>query len=244
MDAIEKNWEAIKSSIKMAVDLIKEFHINSSKLLPSLNALIPIIYYAYIKKLKIFEEKDKERIKKWLINSLLSGAFGGQSDTVLYLSKEAIDNSDGEGFPDSKIVEKIIIGTKGRKIPRVDKTILDKIKYGDDESYLLLFLIYPTDKINFNVLDKKGRPQQDHIFSYKELSDAGFTKEKIDDIGNIRFVSTYDNQSKQDKLFKEWIKNISDEERKLHLLPTENYWNNYEEFIGERKRLMLEKLKI
>jgi uncharacterized protein with ParB-like and HNH nuclease domain len=244
MEKIEQNWESIKDSIEKVVDLIKEFGINSGKLLPSLNALIPIIYYTYANKLKVLKEEDKEKIKKWLINALLSGAFSGQSDTALYLSKEAIDEAKSKEFPYQEIAERIATGTKGKKSVTVNENILNKIKYGDDESWLVLFLVYPYNKINFNALDKKGRPQQDHIFSQKELRAKRFNKEKIDDIGNIRLLSTYENQSKGSKPFKEWVENISEEERELHLLPDKKYWNDYEQFISERKKKMLEKIQI
>jgi uncharacterized protein with ParB-like and HNH nuclease domain len=243
LEKIEQNWESIKSSIKITVDLIKEFWINSHKLLPSVNALIPIIYYAYVKKLKIFNSIDKERIKKWLINALLSGVFGGQSDTVLYLSKKAIDdNAKSDAFPSKEIIREISEGTKGKKSAVVNENILNKIKYGDNKSYLVLFLIYPSNKINFKALDKRGRPQQDHIFSQNELRNANLSEEKINDIGNIRLVTTYENQSKGDKPFREWVENISEEERELHFIPPKEYWDSYEKFLARRKDMMLEKI--
>ncbi|MEN9914124.1 MAG: hypothetical protein RL528_869, partial [Bacteroidota bacterium] len=85
---IEKNWDAITNSIRIAVNLVSSFGYNRETL-TSNNSIIPIAYYLY--KIGATESyttstknlKDKEKIKKWLILVLVKRAFSGQPDNVL-----------------------------------------------------------------------------------------------------------------------------------------------------------------
>lgn len=244
IEDIENNWQRISKSIRATCDLLEKCEIKHKKLLPSYNAIIPLVYFIYkneIKGLGEFEKGiptlEKEKIRKWIYPILLSGVFGGQSDNVLYKTKEVINNHNENIFP-AKDLNKSIKSIKNFSI---SKEFLDKIKYNSTNSYLLLSLIYP--ELNFKPKSNENIPQQDHLFSKKELGDL-FKKEEIDNIGNIRYVGASENNWKKDMPFKNWIKTISLEEKEKHLIPEGNWnTNNYKEFIKERKKLMFEKVK-
>ena len=100
LNNLKKEWKLIESSITLCVDLIKDkLFLTSYKTITSNNALIPIIYWIYKNNFKGFGEtkncitnENINQIRIWLIKALLSGVFGGQSDTILYKCKEIIKN--------------------------------------------------------------------------------------------------------------------------------------------------------
>jgi len=108
---IEKNWDSITKSLKLAVQLVSSFGYDRETL-SSNNALIPIAYYLY--KIQAKDSfitsnsnlEDKKRIRKWLVLSLIKRAFSGQPDNVLRPIRELIQKEEQAEYPLDKIVDK------------------------------------------------------------------------------------------------------------------------------------------
>ena len=104
---IENEWINIVKSITIIVDLIdNKYRLSSNKVISSYNALIPLIYFVYKNKLSTVNNDNSILMKKWLIKILLNGIFGGQADTMLYISKNGIDKSEEKVFPFYEIIFK------------------------------------------------------------------------------------------------------------------------------------------
>jgi uncharacterized protein with ParB-like and HNH nuclease domain len=244
-EKIENNWLKICESITSVVDLIRdEFNIKNKKLLPSNNALIPIIYYSYStnkKSKSSFDEEDKKTIRNWLLNALLSGSFSGHSDNVIDKAKKTIDYLSPKRFPSKEIN----LAFKGmRQSTEVNKEIMKGISYRSPESYLLLYLIYPYNT-NFNPSSDANYPEQDHIFSHDEL-DKSYDEEQINRVGNLRLITSNANKVKSGTPYAEWIKKESEKELRLALIPDKpENWNikNYLDFVQKREEKILRKVK-
>lgn len=244
---IESNWGSINEKISTVIDLIRDnFKINNKKLLPSNNALIPLIYYSFKKNKKSisdFDEDDKKIIKNWLLNILLSGTFSGQSDNFLEKARKIIDeNISFDKFPAKAINAEF---ESLRKITEVNEAILGEISYRTTQSCLLLYLIYPYG-VNFKPSNNANYPQQDHIFSINELETFGYAASEINRIGNIRLVTSCANKRKLATPYKNWIETESPDEIKLTLIPDKpESWNltNYKSFVEKREQMILEKVK-
>jgi len=245
VEKIEDSWSRICKSVTCVVDLIRdEFNIKNRKLLPSNNALIPIIYYSYKTNKKSkdsFDDDDKKVIRNWLLNALLSGSFSGHSDNVIDKAKKTIDDLNPKKFPSKKIN---LAFKRMRQSTEVNKEILKGISYGAPESYLLLYLIYPFNT-NFNSSNDANYPEQDHIFSRDELKNS-YSKGEINRVGNLRLVTSYTNKRKSGTPYAEWIKKESAKELKLTLIPDKpEKWNvkNYLKFVEKREEKILKKVK-
>lgn len=247
-EKMEEKWSQITKSITSVVDLVRdEFSITDRYLLPSNNSLIPIAYYAQIKNKKSknsFDYEDKKIIKNWLVNGLLCGAFSGHSDTILDKAKKTIDESRSKSFPAEKINAEF---RALQRITQVNKDILKKIQYGDPESYLLLYLIYPFGTI-FKPSSEANYPEQDHIFSDHELrsSPSHYSPNEINRIGNLRLVTRNANRRKSKTPYDKWIKSEKKEELKLTLIPGKPAdWNveNYKEFVQKREEEIIKKIR-
>lgn len=240
-EEIEENWDEICKSITCIVDLVRDdFKITDRKLLPSNNALIPLIYYAHINGYKSsdsFTSGDTKRMRNWLLNALLAGSFSGHSDTAIEKARKIIDDAGSKKFPSTELN---LAFKELRQSTEVSQQVLNDISYGSPESYLLLYLLYPYST-NFKPSSDANYPEQDHIFSRKEL-EGKYGMSEINGVGNLRFITSYANKRKNGTPYSEWIQKESQEELKLALIPDEpKKWNvnNYKEFVKERKKLML-----
>ncbi len=244
----ENYWKKLSVSICLAREILRDkFHLTHKKLISSNNALIPIIYWLYTKEKKAIgserncvTEDDIILMRTWFIKALLSGVFGGQSDTILYKCKSAIDDASSN-FPSEQIEDRIKKETK--KIMKVTIDDINKIAYNSNNSHLILSLAYKS-AINFQPCLKSNIPEQDHIFSQDELKQAQKSDDEINTIFNIRYIGKAPNQSKSNKPFNKWIETQTEIDKATHLIP-KGAWdvNNYSEFIEQRKNLILDALK-
>ena len=249
---IKSRWDGIRMTLFLVRDLLKnEFRIGNKKLLSSFNALIPIAYWFSKRGMKAILTDSAENIenrriiKKWLVKALLSGAFGGQADSVLFKAKEAIDNNISSAIFPADEIERNIGTLKGRGM-KLDESIIDGFRYQSKESHLFLILCYGVG-IDFEPKIERHMPEQDHIFSKKELRDKGYASDSIDSIYNIRFVSLKDNRSKKDAPYGEWMDQLGDSSgwvREKHFIPDGDWTvEKYEEFLDARKKLLLRQLR-
>lgn len=251
IDDIEQNWEKIAKTIKLTISVAKDYGgLAASKLLPSKNALIPVVYFIYKNDFKMigdhssntFRLSEIEKTKNWLYRILLTGVFSGQSDNMLHQTREVLQGA-GNTFPDAELNKRI--QSVGKSLD-VNKDFLDEIEYNSPDSYLLLFLLYRGQrlKLNFNPVFEGETPQQDHVFSQDELGKTGYSESLINDIGNIRYVAASENQWKKATPFSQWISQTTIEEKENHLIPPGDWKTaNYEDFLEARKKLMLQRLQ-
>jgi len=241
-------WKKLTSTIYLARDILRDkFHLTHKKLISSNNALIPIIYwlFKYNKKAigsekNCVSEDDILKMRTWFVKALLSGVFGGQSDTILMKCKSAIDGAS-TGFPSQEI--EALIKKETKKLMEITVDDVDKISYNSTNSYLVLSLIY-KHSINFQPSLRANIPEQDHIFSQDELRQNGTIEEKINAIYNIRYVGKAPNQSKSNKPYTDWIKTQNQIDKEMHLIPLSKNWliSEYADFIDERRTLILNSL--
>ena len=243
----EKYWKKLSSTIYLARDILRDkFHLTHKKLISSNNALIPIIYWLFKHNKKALgsenncvSDVDISKMRIWFVKALLSGVFGGQSDTILIKCKNAIDIASVD-FPAQEIEANIKKETK--KLMEITEDDIDKISYNSNNSYLVLSLIY-KNAINFQPSLAANIPEQDHIFSQDELKQNRINEDQINTIYNIRYIGKASNQSKSNKPYSDWIKTQSDTDKKMHLIPSGDWEiTNYEDFLIKRKLLILEVL--
>lgn len=252
---IEKNWDAITNSIRIAVKLVSSFGYNRETL-TSNNAIIPIAYYLY--KIGATESyptstknlKDKEKIKKWLILSLVKRAFSGQPDNVLRpIRKIILENQDS--FPTELIIEKFKGTNKSLLFSTEDIENLTHYKYGQGFTFSILSLLYPQ-------LDYNNQFHIDHIFpkslfTKTKLRKRGIAEEDIDTyydwfnyLGNLQLIGAIPNIEKTNIEFKTWLNKVYPEKRnqdqfkEVHYIPNvELDFENFIEFVEEREKLLI-----
>ena len=257
---IQKRWNAIKSAIERAVDLVNFFGIDRDNL-TSANALIPLIYYLShrpgltLRGTTPFERKNSDLVRKWVGVALLNGVFGGSSDNTLRDSREALksfNNRKEADFP----VDEINKAAKrsGRTAYFNDDTVENVLllKYGLSHTFLALTLLYEEN--GWGTITH----HQDHIFPQRmfdpeNLENAGFDQGRINcyrklmnRLGNLQLLLAHENQEKQDRPFDKWITTRDRGFKDRHLIPDDPaLWtlDRFDDFIKAREKLIATRLK-
>lgn len=256
MMKIESLWDDIKKAIKQAVLLVSSFGY-SGETLTSNNALIPIAYYLFINGMPDnFVDSgttriNREKIKKWLIRSLLKKTFSGQPDNVLRPIREILQSNGTNDFPLEAIIEKFKGTNKSIQFTDddIDEFLL-KLKYGKSDTFSTLMLLYPS-------LDFSNKFHEDHMFPKSKfnktyLRNQGVSDDKLDwyietvnNICNLQLLAAQLNEEKLATNFDEWFnsqyqtENEKYQYRKVHYLPDMDYtYANYPQFMEERRKLL------
>lgn len=255
----ETEWEVIRDTILSTFDLIKSFGFTDYTL-TSKNAIIPIVYYLYHKKIfkdfvtKVEYENDRDIIKRWLHIVLIKKIFGGQADSILTQIRKA--------FTSDIKLQKISLELSGFLVQEIFNNIKKDTSVGDEFIEELLYS-QKDDQYTFSVLSllypnldyKNNNFHKDHIHpasKYQEL--PNMVKEEYgwvayNSIYNLQMLDANENMSKKDKYLKDWIyeqAGSGDINKFLenHLIPNVDFeLSNFEEYFKRRKELLKTELK-
>lgn len=259
MLVIEKNWDELTNAFRMAVELISSFGYSRENI-TSNNLIIPIAYYiksidspANFVTSSVYAE-DRRLIKKWFIASLLNRVFSFMPDGLLKPVRTIIDNNPGK-FPFDKIAD-YFRGTN-RDIFFTDDSIDNLLwtKYGTGDLLIVLSVLYPW-------ADLKNNFHIDHIypkskFTTKKLIKRGIPEDKVsyyienvNYLGNLQLLEATPNEEKNNKDFDEWLKEAFPNLDQLKAYKEKHYipdvdlsFDNFEEFLGAREKLIVAALK-
>lgn len=240
---ISDNWENIKNSINITVRLLSKYKF-TTKSIVSKNALLPIAYFVhrnnltnnFVDSTRSDDHATREILMNWLIRAMVTGLFGGSSDSTLVRIRKSI--------------------LEDNKLPRLDsmdeaaiRELVERESYGSTYSDLILKLITP---INY-----WSEYQQDHLHPQKQFSKENFEsinidndlikmyKKKQNSLGNICLLHPTVNNAKRDEPLSDWLLKQDDSVKKYILIPANCKlgFDNFLTFVIERESLIVESLK-
>lgn len=257
---IQNDWDDITKAIRDAMKLISSFGFSRENI-TSNNLIIPIAYYLkHIGLPDNFEVSsntvnDRIKIKKWFTRTLLKRVFSFMPDGVLKPIRDIINKNDKDGFPLDEIIDYFKGTNRGLIFTEEDIENLMYSKYNQGNTLVVMSILYPWADLrnNFHV---------DHMYSKSsftknKLIKRGISQENIDFyldnynyIGNLQLLESTPNIQKSDSDFDKWIEDtipydaINDYKEK-HYIPKniDLSFSNFEEFLGEREELIMDKLK-
>ena len=256
MMKIESRWDDIKKAIKQAVLLVSSYGY-SGETLTSNNALIPIAYY--LMKIGMPDnfvdsgttKANREKIKKWLIRSLLKKAFSGQPDNVLRPIRDILRGNGTNDFPTDQIMDKFKGTNKSIQFAEddIDEYLL-KLKYGKSETLSTLMLLYPS-------LDFSNKFHEDHMYPKSKFTKSYLRKmnvaedkldeyiDSVNDISNLQLLAAQLNEEKLATDFSKWFNSqyLTESDkiqyRTINYMPDMDYtYENYSAFMKERRKLL------
>ena len=255
----EKEWDNIRNSILSVFDLVKTFGFSDSTL-TSKNALIPIIYYLYHKKIykdyhvKVSHNEDRKIIKKWLHIVLIKRIFGGTSDNVLSQIRRAFTSDvlsnpiefDTPNFPINDINSNI-----KRDAGITDEFIEDILLTQKNDVYCfsILALLYPNLDYKNNDFHKDHLHPENNYDDLDEIIKEKYGWNTYNSIKNLQLLDANENKSKNSEHLDSWIKKQTESKDIIsflenHLIPNVDLsLNNFDEFITKRTELLHEKIK-
>lgn len=261
MKIIEKEWDNIAMSMRLAVELVASFGFNRDNL-TSNNPFIPISYYiSKIGNPSNFVDSgkysnDRVRIKKWFIASILRRVFSySSSDTILKQVCDIIKEDHDNGFPIEKIYDRF--HKNNRDLTFDEDAIVDLLykKYGGGDTLMVMSILYPWANLKNNFHIDHIHPKT--MFTRKKLKKAGVTEEDMDFylanfnyLGNLQLLESTPNEEKKAKAFEEWMdEHYADVEQrkdymKKNYIPDVDFaLTNFEEFFAAREELITAALK-
>ena len=241
---IQERWQSIVTSFYWLSDFLQFARITSDETLPSYNALIPILYYAYLsnqpKSLKL-----KQNMQTWLYLCLLNGTFSGQSDGVIDTCTDVIkEYSTSEYFPFEELEN-----TLRRRLGRVVEVNQNTI---DKNYHLVLNLVYLSSKHvpDFQPLLIGNTPEIDHIFpKSKMLRMYSYPSSLVNNIGNYMLLEKSLNIDKTNKMPEDYFPEAVKEQLDFferHLIPPDKALHEpseFEAFVDARRKLLLDAIK-
>jgi uncharacterized protein with ParB-like and HNH nuclease domain len=245
LSTIRNDWKKIVKSFKWLMDFLNFARITSDEVLPGYNALIPIIYFAYINENKPDSPKVKTNIQTWLYKTLLNGNFSGQADRVIDNCVDIINKSSRKDFfPYHKIEDNM--KSKLNRIVDVNEYIID----GNPHLILNLIYLFNNEVVNFQPKLNGNSPEIDHIFpKSKMLRKYKYSSELVNNIGNYMFLEKSLNISKTNKLpdeyFKEAIK-LRKDFLKTNYIPNSSPLHKpekFEKFVRVRRQKIFDTLE-
>ncbi len=216
MSMLEAVWPDIRRACVLAVELAASFGF-SEQTLRADSALLPIAYYLYKRNppqnwlSHPTYASDREKIRNWLIRSLLksSGIWGSGLDTLLTVLRDVI-REHHDAFPAEQLER--AMSARGKSIAFGPEEIEDllNIEYGDRRVFPLLSILYPF-------IDVRQLHHIDHFFPKSHLQRRRLEKltndgtyidnclNARDRLGNLQLMEGSLNISKSDSLPAEWM---------------------------------------
>lgn len=245
LETIQNSWPKVVESFNWLKDFLDYARITSDAVLPSYNALIPIIYFAYIHDCKPNSPKMKYNCQTWLYKALLNGNFSGQSDRVIDNCTDIIKNhSKIDYFPYKELEDKI--RTDLKRVVDVNADIVD----GNTHLILNLLYLFNNQIINFQPKLNGNSPEVDHIFPKSKMSRTyKYPSSIVNNIGNYMFLEKSLNISKNNRLpedyFPEAIKEQADfyDRNFICADPKLHKPEKFEQFVNERREIIFTTIK-
>lgn len=257
---IEANWPRIKLAIENTFRLINRHGLVAENL-GSVNAILPITYYVYntpdfdFRGSSEFERVNAATMHYWLLNSLLVGAFSGQSDQTISIARAVLRDHlrlDRErDFPTTKLFDAM---SRSGRIAQVDERMIDEIlelQYGKPRTFVALSLLYQD-------VDWSGSTWHlDHIIPQADaqkgiLRGRNLPEYRIEEIlnsvnrlGNLQLLRSDENLEKSDLPFRSWITGRRLDFHEQHMIPSRLDLCDVmalPEFVREREKLIRKRL--
>lgn len=231
MAILEANWHSIKEALILSMQLLASYGFNAQNLRAN-SAVLPLAYYLYHRKLdlsylsRVEHAEDRERIRHWLVRSMLkaSGIWGSGLDTLLTLLRADIQQFGSDSFPVDKIESTMQQRGKSLRFDDEEVDELAELSYKNPRTFALLTLIFPG-------FDFSHHFHVDHIypkglFTKSKLTKAGIPEELQDQmieasnrLPNLQLLEGSVNNQKRQKMPHDWYMQQwpNSDARKSHL---------------------------
>lgn len=256
---IESEWDFITKAIRDALTLISSFGFSRENI-TSNNLVIPIAYYLKTIGLPNYFEvstarvEDRLKIKKWFVSALLKRVFSFAPDGVLKPVRDIIKQFGANGFPTEKIIERFKGTNRTLLFTEDDINNLLYSKYGQGDTLVILSILYPWADLRHNFHIDHMYPKS--AFTAKRLEVKGVPQDKINSfiqdcnyIGNLQLLESIPNIEKKAMDYDKWLSEkvpqneLADYKRKHYVPDVDLSFANFDEFLEEREKLLIENLR-
>jgi hypothetical protein len=246
---VKDNIDLLRASLEKAIDLLStELHVASSDLLPQSHQIIPFTYF--FSRVQKPSAPQNKALKNWFWRTSFSLRYQGATDIRLnqdILFFDGVIKGDFEGLDKySPTLSEIAL----------TMPVFSKTNVYTRSLLLLLAQMKPLDLINGRKIDlgkalsKFNRKEYHHVFPQAYLRDNNIAEAKINSICNFCFLPADSNKRISNRSPSDYVFNVIpaehfDEILESNLMPRKKAIykkNDYEAFLNERARLILDVL--
>ncbi|NKX56278.1 GmrSD restriction endonuclease domain-containing protein [Arthrobacter mobilis] len=209
MAILDRDWDAISDSLKVAAGLLSDFGL-SNVTLSAGSVLIPIAYYVHRRGLtqkyreSVAHTADREVLRSWTLRSLIvQGVWGSGLDSLLRDLRQAVNDHGANGFPIAEIERRM--AARGKSLAITPEQIEDilNLNYGAPRTFAVMAALFPH-------VNTRNIHHVDHVFpqallSRSKLKQAGLDRDTADDLQakrdqlpNLQLLEGVENISKSD----------------------------------------------
>lgn len=219
MATLDREWDAISESLKVAAGLLGDFGLSSATLSAN-SVLIPIAHYVHRRGLthkyreSVTDRTDRIEVRNFVLKSLITpGVWGAGLDTLLRDLRQAIDEQGAQGFPTAEIERRMAARGKSLVIDDAQIDNILNLTYGEKRTFAVLALLFPH-------VNTRNVHHVDHIFpqsllSAAKLRRAGLDADTIgrlqglrDRLPNLQLLEGTENITKSDQLPAAWASDL------------------------------------
>lgn len=244
VEALKEGWDRTRRGLEHAITLLKQnADIPTSDLLPSMNALVPLVTYLGYRGDEPMGADETNSLLYWLLGAFLLQRFSGSVETVIAQDASAIRNGAGiDGLQKN-------LGIYAVRLAVTEEQLVGR---GATSPYFLLSYLaarrakakdwwYGTE---ITVGGKGGFSIEYHHVHPRATLSKEFAKAEINDLANLAFISAKANRKISDRSpAKYFAELLAADPRALesHLVPGAEELrtaNRFRDFLLARRRLL------
>lgn len=209
MATLDRDWDSIGDSLKVATGLLSDFGLSSATLTAG-SVLIPIAYYVHRRGLtqkyreSVADAADRDLLRLWTLRSLIMpGIWGSGLDSLLRDLRHGIDEHGENGFPSIELEKRM--AARGKSLAVTPEQVEDilHLQYGGARTFAVLAVLFPH-------VNTRNIHHIDHVFpqallSRAKLKQAGIERDPADELQfmrdqlpNLQLLEGSENISKSD----------------------------------------------
>lgn len=241
IDALPEAWERTRRGVEHVVHLLKKnAGIATSELLPSNNALIPLVAFLGSRADVPLSSEDADALVYWLFGSFIQARYSGSTETVLAQdlgatrSKEPLPNL----FRNLRLFGQRLVVTPESLAGRTDRSPYFLLSYlaarrAGAQDWWHAVDIGTDAQGNFKL-------EYHHIHPRATLR-GKYSKNEINDLANFAFISSKANRKISDRPPATYFPEIGDDQLRAHFVPLDadlRTAEGYPSFVRERRQLL------
>lgn len=240
---LENGWENVCRGIEHLLKLLRgHAYVDASILIPSVNALVPVVAFLGLREDAPLEEETRDALLYWLFAAWVQGRFSGSAETSIAQDVAAVRSDD----PIGKLYANLSL--LGHRL-----VVTEAMLAGRGASSAYFFLSYlAARRAGANdwwhgvpvsaTSDGKYKVEYHHIHPRATLK-TRYSKAEINDLANLAFVSAKANRKISSRSPAKYFTEVGEDELGRHFIPLDPELrtpDRYRDFIRERRRLLAE----
>lgn len=238
---LQAGWELAKKGIRHLVSLLdKNAGIETSSLIPSSNALIPLVAYLGTRADAPLPPDDARALLYWLFGAFLTGRYNQSGDTRIAEDAKAVREASPIGALYANL------GLLGSRLDVTEQALAGK---GAGSPFFLLSYLAArkagaTDwyyAVRIGLDASGGQAIEYHHIHPQATLKSTYSKAEINDLANLAFISARANKRISNRSPAAYFPELADEELQRHFVPLDQSLRTvhaYPDFVRERRGLL------